>query len=517
MRCVAGSGLLALVGCNQVFGIDSTRGFDASVDVVPDMPHVVLDWQIATVLPSGAPDPIIQFVPIDPAPSVRIAALDAPFESASYSAGDGTIAIPRSYLSTTWRLEYTLSGGVAHEVQWKPADKVGHLTVPLFGRLQRDPVPSNSGYAITPTPRPASLTLPRVFTTGLWTEGNAASPDPTTGEVDYKFDQAVSLSGARGSPDPAQGDRALLVSFVTKPASDLMFPNCRIATGSGPLDPTVLALPRAPQTPTWDTGLKPVMSEPVGTPFVNRLISGLGKLESSFDPLPHYSKLLFGAIASIEMPGLSASLDGLPLLGMQLPVPVMQTLLQCPYSQSLLPDTAQPQLLDSFPHVLHVQLVDARDILGVTLYSGMETVLTAASTSSGFPMAFPAPLATQMTLATPTLGTVDLAGDADQVAVGAPSGVFTLRFVPEAASDLRADYYDVVLHQISGGGFTTERIYTVTAPEVQIDGAALTPGTDYVFEIRTFKGHPQAQRGDFSAVDYPYGSAIVFTRTFKTS
>jgi len=513
MRCVAGAGLLALVGCNQVFGIASTRSFDAAADVVPDMPHVVLDWQIATVLPSGAPDPIIQFAPIDPSPGVRIAALDAPFEAAVYAADDGSIAIPRSYLNTTWRLEYTLSGGVPHEVQWAPDDKVGHLTVPMFGRLQRDPVASGTGYAIAPTPAP-SLTFPRVFTTGLWTEGDA-SPGPATGEVDYKFDRAVSLSGARGRPDPGQGDRALLVSFITKPVSDPTFPNCRIATGSAALDPELQPLPHTPQTPTWDMGLKPVMSEPVSSLFIARLTSGLGKLESKFGAVS--SKQLFGATASIGLPGLAAAPDSLPLLGMLMPLPVMATLVQCPYNQGALPDTAQPQMLDSFPHVLHVQLVDTRDVLGVTLASGMETVVTAASASSAFPMAFPAPLATQITLATPTLGTVDLAGDVDQVAVGAPGGGFTLGFVPEAGPDLRGDYYDVVLHRISGSGFTTERIYTVTAPRVQIDGAVLAPGADYVFEIRSFKGHPRARLGDFSAVDYPYGSAIVFTRTFKTS
>jgi len=38
-----------------------------------------------------------------------------------------------------------------------------------------------------------------------------------------------------------------------------------------------------------------------------------------------------------------------------------------------------------------------------------------------------------------------------------------------------------------------------------------------VLEIRSYAGHVAAQRGDFAPVDYPYGSAIVFTRTFKTS
>jgi hypothetical protein len=45
----------------------------------------------------------------------------------------------------------------------------------------------------------------------------------------------------------------------------------------------------------------------------------------------------------------------------------------------------------------------------------------------------------------------------------------------------------------------------------------LAPGADYVFEIRSYAGHVMAPRGDFAPVDYPYGSAVVFTRTFKTN
>ena len=35
--------------------------------------------------------------------------------------------------------------------------------------------------------------------------------------------------------------------------------------------------------------------------------------------------------------------------------------------------------------------------------------------------------------------------------------------------------------------------------------------------VRSYRGHPAAARGDFAPVEYPYGAAIVFTRTFKVS
>jgi hypothetical protein len=349
-----------------------------------------------------------------------------------------------------------------------------------------------------------------VFTTGLWTEGTASSSGTT---VDYDFSSATSLSGAPGRPDPSLGDHALLVDYLTDGNG------CRIAAGSAALDSAAIqAGMHTTQTPPWNTTTAAVVSDPVGFTPVTRLTGGLGKLHVMFNgPL---SAQLYGAAASIDMPGLAGTPESSMLLGVSLPVPVMLTLLQCPYNialSSLTQLPAQPPTLASFPRIVHVQLIDSRTALGVMLNSGMETVLAEGAT--GFTMAFPAALPTQFTLATPGNGVVDLVGGSDQVAVGPATGTFQLAFTPEAATDtpLRADYYDVVLHRIVAGTLTTERIYTVTAPTVRIDGALLLPGADYVFEVRSYKGHPQAPHGNFAPVDYPYGAAIVFTRTFKAS
>jgi hypothetical protein len=524
MRCAAGAGLLLLVGCNQIFGITSTQPWDAPVDVIADMPHVALTWQLAATAPSGAPEPTLEYPPFAPAmaPVIRIARLDGELQAADYSsdpATPGWIQIPRDYItkddsgrSPTWRLEYTIPGGVPHEVQWAPEDKIAHLTVPIVGRLDRPTVPTGGGYGVTPSNFPGPYTGPRLLTTGLWTEGLVNVPG-TGVTVDYDFSNAISLSGAKGRPDPAQGDRALLVDYFND-SSGTNHTDCRWAAGSAAL--TAVAIQPGnltQQTVTWDAARKPVTSDPVAMAFVLRLTASLGNLHGTFQgpPVSELSTLLLGAAPSTDFPGLIRTSSDFSL-----PVPVMQTLLQCPYNVSLLPDTAQPALLGVFPLVLHVQLVDTRQALGLTLVSGQETVL-AASTGGGFKVAFPAPMPTQIKLATPAQGVLDLSGTADQLAAGAPTGAFTLTFTPEAGSDLRVDYYDVTLHRIVAGELTSERVYTVTAPSVRIDGTVLVSGADYVFEIRSYKGHVRAPLGDFAPVDYPYGSAIVFTRTFKTS
>jgi hypothetical protein len=409
---------------------------------------------------------------------------------------------------------------VPHEVQWAPDDKLGHLVVPMVGRLERSPVPAGSGYHVTMTNhmflRSDNV---NVLTTGLWTTGVTKQPMDMDKFVDYDFSSATSLSGARGSPDAAQGDRGFAVNYAINPDSTGI--QCNVAVGSAAL--TQLALTstgRTAQTAVWDSGRLPVNSELPDIGVFTRLAAGLGALNTMISGTA--SQFVFGSVPSTSFPGLIGSAPSL-----QLPVPVMQALLLCPQgpgslgptTSSAIPHTAQPTMLGDFPTVVHVQLVEARTVAalgGVMLFSGMETVI-AASAGGGFKMSFPAAIPTRITLDTPATGRVDLVDNTDQIPVGAPTGAFTLAFTPETGPGLRADYHDVYLHRIRGATLTTERIYTVTAPRVRIDGSVLAPGADYVFEIRSYAGHVMAPRGDFAPVDYPYGSAVVFTRTFKTS
>jgi hypothetical protein len=531
MRCVAGVGLLALVGCNQIFSLAPTREFDAaiSIDVIPDVPHVELTWQVASVLPAGGPDPTITFEPIMPAPDVRIATLDGPWEPATYSSSDGWILIPRSYVGTTWRLEYTIVDGVTapvpHEVQWAPEDKLGHLTIPLFGRVARDPLPVDAVYKIKPSGVMAYRN-PAVVTTGMWTEGTARLDpgDPTGATVDYAFTRAAPLSGKKARPDPVRGDRAFLIDYVigvTDPGLD-----CQIAVGSVMLDSSAVqtGMPAA-QTPAtmWDERRGEVLTSRLTLDHDARLRTALGSRRVGVT-----GSLLVGYAPSTSMPGLAGTrATALPIPPASvrptvLPIPVMLTVLQCPYSTNPadnhpgtpLPNAIQPPGLLPFPRVLHIQLVDSRSVLGVDLPSGMETVILLGA--GEVRIEFPAALATRATLRTPSGSTVDLDGDSEQVAVGSTAGAFELDFTLETGTDLRADYHDVLLHRLDGQALITDRVYTVTAPTVRIDGSVLRPNSTYVFEIRTYKGHQSASRGDFAPVDYPYGAAIVFTRTFKT-
>ncbi|MEO7729448.1 MAG: hypothetical protein ABIY55_00640 [Kofleriaceae bacterium] len=519
MRCVAGAGLWMLVGCNQIFGIHKTEPYDARPDVIPDLPYVKLTWQVADVLPSGDPDPVLVDAPIDPAPHVRYSALGQPLQDTTYSPADGAVIVAREFFTAmpdgglpTWRLEYTLSGGVPHEVQWSPEDKHGQLTVPLFGRAARNPVPTGGGYAFTPDLAPASFQSPHIFTTGQWSEGVIPAYDPSNGAaIDYDFFNAAAMSGGRARPEPALGDRAFLIDYAFDGG-------CRHAIGSARLDSSAIQPGMHSVTPaTWDAATRPVSSQVVDLITKGRFLTALGTLHDNPNvPDVISGTLSLGIAANINMPPLTGVPPAAVLTtSTDLPAPVMITVLQCPYDATSQPKTAQPADLDRFSRLLNVQLVSKRQVLGVSLASGMETALASPS-SENFKLTFPAGIPTQITLATPTNPALALDGADEQLDIGPAAGPLTLAFVPDIVGD-SADYYDVTLYQLDASTLVAKRIYTVTAPQVAIDGAVLSAGVTYVFQIRSFKGHPDARSGDFRPVSFPYGSAIVFTRTFHTS
>jgi hypothetical protein len=259
----------------------------------------------------------------------------------------------------------------------------------------------------------------------------------------------------------------------------------------------------------------------------DRLSKGLGSLESTFED--ELSLTALGVLPSTGMPGLTGNPD---LLKAVFNTPVMVTLLQCPSEVITGPKSALPDAISKLPRAAHVQLVDSRTVLGVKLLSGTESVdlVTSAGGVDNATITFPAPFPMAISLTPPASAPLAMGGDPgskDQISVPASTGAFLLKFTPEAGADLRNIFYDILLRRIeANSGLVTERVYTVLAPpppgdvadrsfSVWLDGALLTTGTDYTFEIHTYSGHPKASRGDLSAVSYPYGATIITTRTFK--
>src|SRR6185503_11237757 len=233
-----------------------------------------------------------------------------------------------------------------------------------------------------------------VVTTGLWTEGigRLDLTDPGRTTIDYQFSRATSLSGKKGRPDPMRGDRAFLLDYIVSTG------DCQLATGSVMLDSSAVqtGVPTV-QTPStlWDTGRQAVTTD-LKMDFAIRLMNMLGARHTAVT-----GNMLIGYSPSTAMPGLAGTratalpIPPAPVMPTVFPIPAMVTVAQCPYSPNPAdahPGTVRDALrapnLITFPRVLHVQLVDPRSVLGISLPSGMETVVTEGP--SGFKIEFPA-------------------------------------------------------------------------------------------------------------------------------
>ena len=504
-------GLLAAAGCNQIWSLDPVKlaeGGDGS-DAGPLRFRITT--QVTRTTDQGYADPTLEYVPVTPAPMVALGAVGEPLAPAEY-APDGTVIYPDELAGKPWRMVYTLTDGLPREVQWSPeGDLIGHLTEPLFGRLERRGVPAGGGYTINPVASPVSHALTRVFTTGLWTEGVFAGTI-TTPTVDYDFStKAKALSGDLGAPEKARGDHAILADFRTTTS-------CRASSGVAAflvpdLVAGTLSVPAA--QPTYfgaDKQIRLVLSGPPAIDF--RLQGLLGARSGTNNPL----RMEYGFTPSLGVFAFSRPVPT-PVIDFFLPGPQLIAFANCsfPSLPSFTSDLfADPQEIRSrFPPIVHVEATNQRTRNLLTLTSGFSAVLTSSTYNFTTDFAVAAPVGIKLVQNGALIA--DLENLAEEPTPLPSLATMDLVFDVEADPTLAADYFEVALHQVkSTGQLERLRLYITAGHKLTLDPAVFRPATEYVFEIRAFNGHPKAVRGDFAINTYPQYAATIFTRTFKT-
>lgn len=510
--------LLALAGCNEIWGLDRdvtlAPGGDGP-DGGPDQPRIRFTAQITKTTATGYVDAMLDYAPIDPAPAVQLGLVGGPLEPATY-APDGTVEYPARFVGQLWRLIYTLEDGIPREVHWSPpaGDLVAHLVEPVFGRLERAPVPPGSGYLITPNGSPPQHTLTRVFTTGVWTEG--VSTGTSTG-VTFVYDfatKAVPMSGPLGAPERAKSDFAALADFR-------ILNGCRVASGAAafPVPDLVAGMHTAPPLqPSYESANKQVRLMLGGpAPIDARLKDLLGDRAG----MTNLSRMQYGYVPSLGVFGFSKPVPA-PVLDFRLPSPRMIAFASCTvpenagtYQTEAFADPAD--IRDRFPPVVHVEVVNQRVRGATTLTSGFSGVLTSSdyNFSSGFLVAAPVNLRLEQNGAQ-IADLDDLAQEGAPVPLGADP--VDLAFDLEVSPLLAADYFDVTLYLIEPqtGALALQRVYTITDRKLRIEPSFLQPNKEYAFELRAYRGRPVAARADFSVNTYPQYAATIFSRIFKT-
>ncbi len=538
MRRLLASGLLALGGCNAIFGLNDNAKIGSDATVFPDGPlmtfklrYLLADTEVVPPDILNQPAPI-RTVGIPGVTDTRVGALGGELLPAPYDpeTGDVGVLLPE-LLAAPWRFRYTLDGA-QHEIQWQPALQDAKASEPMIGRLQSAPPPPDSGYNIQPalsaqTPPVGGYNGSRVFTTGVFLDIRTGT-SPSSTQVDGTANKT--FLGALGTPEASRGDNAVLVNY----AAPLGMCGATVDGFAQFRPPGLLAGTKVPITPAPEWTVSNSNSKTLSVTYSNLgLFAGLPRLGSALkdstggrNSIPA-NVIEHGITASTALPGIVVERPvTIGASTFTVPGPHMLMLAQCQMSISTFNNFLLPFELENFPRVTHGFLSDRRAINGVELVSSLISVDDVEANSSV--VDFRAPLAIHpITLTDVDSNLTSLSGGTDGVPISVATPL-ALSFGLESGQAqlaLAVDYFEISVFEIANNTLTKKRVFVTTnvaaavdpprviTTPIPLDLTGLTPGT-YVLRIRAVAGAPRAALGDFEAVTYPYSAASIFTRTF---
>ena len=504
-------GLFAAAGCNQILGLEPTVPVDAGQPPDAPLPVARLTWLVADTDTSGAPLLMPTLTPMEPAPTVQVGRLDGPLTATPYRP-DGSFEIPADFPGTPWRVVYEVPGAATPvEVQWTTSpDSIPHLTEPFIGHLPRAPMPGPaSAMTVTPTGTGVAFSSTRVAFTGVWGESPTTSAVGTT--LTFNLNNVLPFTGPKGAPEPARGDRAVVLNYtsVVEPNANA---NCQRASGGTIFELTPTSGTVA-VTPTWFDRATPsgAFATVTNTNFGRATSAAIAFTTLVPDTEVFTQGLAYGRIASPNLPLFSRRRTPGDIR-----LPAMVALYECDVPPPKFAVSVQPVSINESPFTQYPGLGVAwfsmsRTIPGTALRLTYGYVGAVTSSSNTYTLDTPAALAVPPYL----LGTTDLGVD-DHVALPAGTGPLTLTFGAVALQGAvdTSDYYEVVLHQVQASGITPVRTFRVPGRTVSIDRSLLTTGSEYVFELRSFAGAPQAKMANFTTYTVPQSQGVMYTRTF---
>lgn len=505
MRRIALAPLLAVAGCNWVFGLEPTVAIDAPVPDQPVIPRTKLVWAIATVdgtLDTDGFDPTVEYRPIgsEPlhpqVPSIQVGDYNG-LADAAYDVVTGSFETP----SGAHRIVYTLPGeSVPHEVQWAVTDAI--LVVPRTTRADSPLPPDDSGYTISPTGLTVTLSAPIAYTSGVFTAANTIpSSDLSQGTVTYRYtSHARPLAGPIGAPQAGKRDWVVIAELVARTSDQTAVDGWALARCD--LVANMMTPCPADEWATTERTLSTIscpgancLPEGNAGDTAQRLVNGLKGLGGTVS-----YRFAYGVSPSTEIagfvPGAAPTFLDEPLM---LPF-AMST--QIDASVTLADPT--PQL--GLEPVVFARVGYARVVNGVTLMSAIQTITNNLADT----MQYPAPLATKI-----TLGGISLHEEqAEGVPFPASSGPVELGLEVEEKSGIGAHDFVVTLYEIVGTALAPVRHYHTIAPNVTLDGTLLVASKTYVLGVTARSGYTGANNGDYQKAQFPFSTATTFSRTF---
>jgi hypothetical protein len=427
--------------------------------------------------------------------------------TAEYDVTDGSFEIPYTLREAPHRIVYRLPGEtVDHEVQWSITGAV--LVVPRTTRYNAPVVPTGGSFSITPTGLGGSLTLPAIYTTGVFSFDDRVPKFQTSGATHvYNFDaNARPLTSPIGAPVGSLGDYVMLADWTPQGGSQLSIggfavthidlmagastpatqPAWNSASGAYSRQLTTSAC-GADCIPTIDSGNTPTRFDALG------VLTGATKTKS----------MKYGISPTTKLPGFVGGVapdyvDN-PMILPFLTSDAIDTML------TLTDPTKPGSPLLPFERVLSARFTASRVVDGATLTSAIQAITNVFTGQ----LQLKAPLALQIKLATN-----DLAA-ADGIMINASSQPTALTWIDEGGG--AADDYVVTLFEITNNRLAPVIIYHVLTQSVSVDGSLLNPARTYVFSITSRSGLSKAKQGNYGAdtVTFPFCETTTFSAAFR--
>lgn len=512
MRIAVALGFLAAAGCNQIYGLEKTSLWDAP----PDAPFRQISIHrigVGTDPMTGAATAPVKSE-LDDLVAFHAGKLGEPLVGTpTMFTGGEALAIADDIFQTRWRLVLQRRDQAVHELQFPPFAEAIELTFPRLSRVERAPIPGTDGAGAGVGTSPTGYTTVfrdthehhRIYTTGIW----SATDVSVNTQFQLFFACATGMPGCRlptfldgapAAPEVSRGDRYVAIDLDNFGGD----PQCRHSVGSAGFAVDLVAGQIVKPAP--EPGWRVDNTKDVAIDGVLELGIRASELGS---PDPSFGRYRIGYVPSDQLPAFTSA----PGAGMYLSAPLMLELLSCGLGSA--PAVQAPNDLENrFAVLAHAEAVYVQTLAGgAKLANGIAatTVIDKGPSFTGQILGT-APFADDI-----RVGATALPRRGVQVAVP-QAELVELTF---AQSSPDAEYWDVLLHEVTGATKQLVRLYTIPNPDgtqpitVDLRGiAGLTPGREYVFELRSYTGRPGARMGNFAAVAELQSMAVVHSATF---
>ncbi len=515
MRTVVLGALALTSGCNWVFGLDPVRLTDAEiVDAVPDapLPTVMLSGITPMLNAAGAPTRNAIFVPISPPPTVQYGRRGEALIDTTIDGQQVAVGYEFAESAETWRLVYTLAGGIPHEVHWKPSvsTRPGHAVTLQLTPNDRDPLPGSGTFQLNPSgaATPSNWFFPRVYTTNTWTVDPSPPPDtgtPTQINSNYVGPFTTPMAGAKRTPDPIK-DYEVLLEYDDAAAANACFVakgtaafHKDLSTGTGAQAPWVVNVKNGNYT--------------IDTDFANDIAvrgnladaNGFAMLSS----IRRYQVLTFGPGGAIPLHHQMETSTPKPI---PLPIPVGILLAKCEGAPATLPTFSYPADPDLSTVGTLLYATDDLQIAGggPIVRNGLEQSIM--NEVGPYNMDFDG-------VAFAKNPTVDSASvnitEPSLVPIPAGGTTAALGFEPSTMNPT-IDLYEATLYKVNGTTLVPIREFTFSEVPLLFNRDQGQPaGTRYVFAIRVIRGASAgAASGDFTVWQNTQSLGLTHTQAF---